>query len=133
MSNLLTYLKYANNAKKVANKFKLIVDELKNAGCSIIGYGSPAKGNTMLNYSGVVLDFIVDDNPLKQGTFTPGSSIEVVPMSRLDELDEKELVCFVPLAWNFFDEIYKKISIKRKDKPTIYLKYFPEFSIFMED
>lgn len=132
MSNLLTYLKYATNAKNVAKKFKFVVDEIKKTGCPVVGYGSPAKGNTMLNFSGVDLDFIVDDNPLKQGTFTPGSSIEVVPMSKLNELDENKIVCFVPLAWNFFDEIYKKISLKRKNKPTIYLKYFPEFNIFME-
>ena len=133
MSNILTYLKYANNAKKVAHKFKFVTDEMKKNGCILIGYGSPAKGNTMLNYSGAKLDFIVDDNPLKQGTFTPGSSIPVVSMSKLEEFSEHELVCFIPLAWNFFDEIYKKISTQRKNMFTLYMQYFPEFNVFAED
>lgn len=133
MNNVLTYLKYANNAKNVAKKFKFVVDELKKSGCSLIGYGSPAKGNTMLNYSGVKLDFIIDDNPLKQNTFTPGSSIPVVSMSKLEEMAQQEPICFVPLAWNFFEEIHNKISEKRKDKFTLYIKYFPQFKVFAED
>lgn len=133
MSNLYTYLKYANKANKTAHKFKQVIDNLKSNGYSVVGYGSPAKGNTMLNFSGVTLDFIVDDNPLKQGTFTPGTSIPVVSSQHIIDLDGDTPVCFVPLAWNFFDEIYAKIADVRCDKPTIYVKYFPEFLVFAEN
>lgn len=132
MCDLYTYLKYSNNATKIARKFKEVTDHLKQNGHRIIGYGSPAKGNTMLNFSGVTLDFIVDDNPLKQGTFTPGTSIPVVSVEALSSCND-ELVCFVPLAWNFFDEIHAKIAHARGKRPTMYVKYFPEFKVFAEN
>jgi len=43
-------------------------------GKRVVGYGAPAKGNTLLNYCGVrtdLLDFTVDRNPHKQGLFLP--------------------------------------------------------------
>lgn len=132
MSDLYTYLKYSNNATKIAHKFKDVTDHLKQNGYRIIGYGSPAKGNTMLNFSGVTLDFIVDDNPLKQGTFTPGTSIPVLSVEALYSCAD-DPVCFVPLAWNFFDEIHMKIAQIRGKKPTIYVKYFPVFRVFAEN
>lgn len=133
LSNLYTYLKYANKAKQIAHKFKQVIDHLKSNGYSVVGYGSPAKGNTMLNFSGVTLDFIVDDNPLKQGTFTPGTSIPVMSNQVMADLSDVDPVCFVPLAWNFFDEIHTKIAAVRSNKPTVYVKYFPEFSVFAEN
>jgi SAM-dependent methyltransferase len=133
MSSLETYERYAENAQEIAKKFKVTVDEMKANGYTVIGYGSPAKGNTMLNFSGVTLDFIVDDNPLKQGTFTPGTCIPVVPVENLKMIPEKTNVCCVPLAWNFFEEIHKKIVDIRGGKPTTYIKYFPEFVVFAEN
>lgn len=132
MSDMKTYEKYAISAKQIANKFRLIVDEMKSVGHVVVGYGSPAKGNTMLNFSGVTLDFIVDDNPLKQGSYTPGSSIPVLSSEALKSVHDVEPVCFVPLAWNFFDEIHQKISKIRRGKTTIYIKYFPQFLVFTD-
>ena len=133
MSESCTYTKYASKAIKIAEKFKVTIDSMRSIGYMVVGYGSPAKGNTMLNFSGVTLDFIVDDNPLKQGKFTPGSSVPVVSVDKLDQLSDIEPVCFVPMAWNFFDEIYQKISKIRNGKATVYLKYFPEFTYFGKD
>lgn len=133
MSSRETYERYASNAQKIASRFKTVVDEMKSAGYIVIGYGSPAKGNTMLNFSGVTLDFIVDDNVLKQGTFTPGTSVPVVPVENLKTVSDSQNVCCVPLAWNFFEEIHKKILDIRGTKPTVYIKYFPEFKVFVEN
>ena len=132
MSDANTYEKYALAAKQTAEKFRSAVDEIKSFGHPVVGYGSPAKGNTMLNFSGVTLDFIVDDNPLKQGSFTPGSSIRVLSSDSLKTLQNTEPVCFVPLAWNFFDEIHQKISKSRNGKTTMYIKYFPDFKVFTD-
>ena len=78
---------------------------LKRDGNRIAAYGAPAKATTLLYYfglSGDVVDFIVDDNPLKQGLFTPGLHIPVVPPQRLyDESPEYVVI----LAWNFADSI----------------------------
>jgi len=118
------YKNYSAQAKKISKDFKLITDELRTKGFTLIGYGSPAKGNTMLNFSDVVLDFIVDDNPLKQNKFTPGTSIPIYGIDSLDKYKNLDSICFIPLAWNFFDEISKKISNKRTGKTT-YIRYFP--------
>lgn len=118
------YKNYSAQAKKISKDFKLITDELRTKGFTLIGYGSPAKGNTMLNFSDVVLDFIVDDNPMKQNKFTPGTSIPIYGIDSLDKYKNSDSVCFIPLAWNFFDEISKKISNKRTGKTT-YIRYFP--------
>jgi 2-polyprenyl-3-methyl-5-hydroxy-6-metoxy-1,4-benzoquinol methylase len=119
------YQKYSSLAKKIAEEFNSTVNYLKNKGYTLIGYGSPAKGNTMLNFSGVVLDFIVDDNPMKQNMFTPGTSIPIYGIDSLDKYKDSDSVCFIPLAWNFFEEISKKISSKRENIPTTYIRYFP--------
>jgi SAM-dependent methyltransferase len=119
------YQKYSSLAKKIGEEFNSSVNYLKNKGYTLIGYGSPAKGNTMLNFSGVVLDFIVDDNPMKQNMFTPGTSIPIYGIDSLDKYKNSDSVCFIPLAWNFFEEISKKISSKRENRPTTYIRYFP--------
>jgi hypothetical protein len=96
-------------------------------GWNVVGYGAPAKGMTLLNYSGLQLDFIVDDSPLKQGRFTPGSSIAIVGPEKLDEL--KDTTLFVPLAWNFFDEIRARIKSKRDNPYDRFITYFPKVEI----
>ncbi len=54
--------------------------ELKREGKRIVGYGAPAKGNTLLNYCGVgrdFLDYTCDLNPHKQGHLLPGTHIPI--------------------------------------------------------
>ena len=71
----------------------------------MVGYGAPAKGNTLLGFLDVgpdLLEYIVDRSPLKQGRYTPGTHIPVVPTERLLE-DQPDYVLL--LAWNFVDEV----------------------------
>jgi hypothetical protein len=96
-------------------------------GYKIVGYGSAAKGNTIINASGIRLEYIVDDNPLKQGLFTPGSRIPIVPSSRL--AGETGKLCVVPLAWNYFDEIKRNCEAVITADDVIFVKYFPEFEV----
>lgn len=94
----------------------------------IIGFGAAAKGNTLLNFGNIKLDYIVDDNPLKWGLYTPGTDILIKnPDELLKEKDER--IVFVPLAWNFYDEIYKKVKQRRPNNDDIFIKYFPELEI----
>jgi hypothetical protein len=83
---------------------------------------------TLLNYAKVDLDFIVDDNPLKQNTYSPGRDIPIVASSHLTQYSTEKIL-FVPLAWNVFDEIKTKIKTVRDNKEDKFLKYFPEVSI----
>ena len=124
-----TYIKYAENCNKVVQELVREVSQYtrNEVGWLAVGYGAPAKGMTLLNYSGLKLDFIIDDNPLKQGRFTPGSSVPIYDSSKLDEY--KDAIIFVPLAWNFYDEIKKKIIAKRNNKYDKFCLYFPNVRV----
>jgi hypothetical protein len=97
-------------------------------GFVIAGYGAAAKGMTLLNFGNITLDFIIDDNPMKQGLFSPGMHIPVVSIDMLDECADLN-IAFVPLAWNFFDEIKRKIKTKRDNAEDVFIKYFPNIRI----
>ena len=81
---------------------------------------------TVINAGKIKLDYIVDDNPLKQGLLCPGSDIPVKNSSILRQ--EKEDLIIVPLAWNFFDEIYSKVKFLRPNYNDTFVKYFPNLS-----
>ena len=84
------------------------VREIRAEGQHIAGYGAPAKLTTLMyefGLDGDSIDFIVDDSPWKQGRFTPGTHIPVLPSSAL--LDRRPGWCVV-FAWNFADSIVKK-------------------------
>jgi hypothetical protein len=81
----------------------------KQAGRSVVGYGAPGKGNTLLNYCGIRTDFLeytVDRNPYKHGKFTPGTHIPIYPPSRIDET-RPDYVLILP--WNVRDEIMSQM------------------------
>lgn len=121
-----TYERYASNAKDIVEKLVYECNYVRQGmiGWNVVGYGAAAKGMTLLNFAKLKLDFIVDDNPLKQGKFTPGTNIPIVPASKIDEL--KDTTLFVPLAWNFFEEIRSKIKQRRDHKYDRFLTYFPK-------
>ena len=116
------YKEYVENSKEVISEFASHIEALRKT-MKVIGYGAPAKGNTLLNASKIELDYIVDDNPMKQGLYTPGMHIPVYGSEVLQK--EKQDVAFVPLAWNFYDEIHKKIKTLRPDNKDMFLRYFP--------
>jgi 2-polyprenyl-3-methyl-5-hydroxy-6-metoxy-1,4-benzoquinol methylase len=89
------------------NILELLI-ELKNQGKQIVGYGAPAKGNTLLNYCGIrgdFLDYTVDASPHKQGLFLPGTHILVYSPDRISQTKPDYL--FV-LPWNLKDEIVEQ-------------------------
>jgi len=124
-----TYVNYAHQCDKVVNDLVSKIGEYRayNINTPVVGYGAAAKGMTLLNYSKLQLDFIVDDNPLKQNKYTPGSNIKICSSDELKKYDQE--ILFVPLAWNFFDEIKSKIKAMRPDKKDMFCKYFPDVRI----
>jgi SAM-dependent methyltransferase len=123
-----TYIEYARNAEQIVNDLRDTIGAYRAGGYVIAGYGAAAKGMTLLNFGNIQLDFIIDDNTLKQGRFTPGTHIPVVAIDMLDECEDLN-VAFIPLAWNFFDEIKSKIKTKRDRKEDAFIRYFPAISI----
>lgn len=120
------YATFGKNAKTILDEFKWLVDRWRDTGMLVVGYGAAAKGMTVLNAANIQLDWIVDDNPLKQGLFTPGTNIKILDRGSL--LIDREII-IVPLAWNFFDEIRSNIQALRGDKTTRFMRYFPKVSL----
>ena len=116
-----TYTRYAKQCIDMVEKFREVVEEHRANGYKIVGYGAPAKGNTFLNFAKVPLDMIIDDNPMKQGLYTPGSSIGIVGSEVLKSFEEHDRILFIPLAWNFFKEIRERIIKQRNNFNDVFL------------
>lgn len=86
----------------------------KRAGKSIVGYGAPGKGNTLLNYCGIrqdFLDYTVDRNPHKQGTYTPGTRIPILDPSAISQ-SKPDYILILP--WNLKEEISQSMGFVRE-------------------
>ena len=83
--------------------------DCKKDGLKVAAYGAAAKGNTLLNYCGIdsdLIDYVVDLNPHKQGSYLPGSRIPIVG---LDHLTENTPDILLVLPWNLADEIKQQL------------------------
>jgi len=120
--NSMFYKQFGINAESIVRKLKDLVTRCQAEGTPVVGYGAAAKGMTVLNANDIQLDWIVDDNELKQGLLTPGTNI---PIKDKTSLDIDEHIVVIPLAWNFFNEIKANVEEVRQDKSTQYVQYFP--------
>jgi hypothetical protein len=108
------YRTFDEKVKETKRRILEFLIAAKREGKSIVGYGAPGKGNTLLNYCGIrcdFLDYTVDRNPYKQGKFLPGSHIPVFPPERVRET-RPDLVLILP--WNLKDEIIEQLSYIRE-------------------
>ena len=107
LNNKKTFKNFTNNIDERKKSLNNFLNELKSQKKSIAGFGAPAKATTLMYEFGLkddVLDFIVDDSPLKQGLYSPGLHIPVLPSSSIKALKPDYLLI---LAWNFADSIIK--------------------------
>jgi SAM-dependent methyltransferase len=105
LTDLARFQAFARSIGLHRKKLLHLLHQLKREGKSIVGYGAPAKGNTLLCYCGIgagLLPYTVDRSPLKIGLFTPGTHIPVVPVERIIR-EQPDYVLI--LAWNFAPEI----------------------------
>ena len=96
--------------RETKRKLLTFLIEQKRAGKNIVGYGAPAKGNTLLNYCGVRTDFVdytVDRSPHKQGRFLPGTRIPITSPDRIRETTP-DFVLILP--WNLRQEIMAQMA-----------------------
>ena len=107
------YHKFSTNVEELKKNLLKLLTQLKKENKSLLGYGAPAKGNVLLNYCGIdtnFLDCIMDTTPLKQGKYTPGMHIPIIPPKNLKNTDVVLL-----LAWNYESEILLKEKIFREN------------------
>jgi len=110
------YHKFSTNIIKLKKNLIELLLRLKNENKSIFGYGASAKGNVLLNFCDIAnenLDFIIDTTPLKQGKFTPGTHIPIIPPEKILEKGKNDVALL--LAWNYADSILKKEELFRKN------------------
>jgi hypothetical protein len=99
------YAAYAEQVKATKRKLLAFLIEAKEQGKTVVGYGAPGKGNTLLNYCGIgpdFLDFTVDRNPHKHGRYTPGTHIPILPVAAIDQAKPDYILI---LPWNLRKEI----------------------------
>jgi hypothetical protein len=121
------YYAYAAKAMQCLTDLKQYLCEMQAQGHRVVGYGAAAKGMTVINAGEIKLDYIVDDNPLKQGLLCPGSDIPVQPATVFQT--ENSPLIVVPLAWNFYSEIVQRCRTLRPHALDQFVRYFPELVI----
>lgn len=122
VQNYDSVLSLQKTADKAVKNLKKDIEEYKKQGYQIVGYGAAAKGNTLLNYGNIKLDYIVDDNILKQNLFTPGQKIEIVSLKYVCDRFVDKKIAWIPLSWNFFEEIKGRIQKFRNSEKDSFIK-----------
>ena len=105
LDNAATFEGFEHRIARLRADLRHLLGRLKANGKSIAGYGAPAKATTLMHHFDLgpeAIDFIVDDNPLKQGLYSPGHHIPVLPAAAIQERRPDYLLV---LAWNFAEPI----------------------------
>lgn len=114
LNQLETYCGFHDRVKKIKYQLVNFITFLKNQGNRIVGYGAPAKGNTLLNYCGIrtdLIDYTVDRNPHKQGLYLPGTHIPIQPVEMIYQTRPNFLLI---LPWNLTEEIMQQMQVIRQ-------------------
>ena len=117
IKNFQTYKNFESKILQMKRNVRNNLNKLLNTHNEIVGYGSPAKATTALNYFGISkeIKYIIEDNKLKHGKFIPGVKIPIISKKNLKTNPK----CILVLAWNFFDEIKNKNQALTKNFVSI--------------
>ena len=109
------YVKYQSQAQKMRQWIAHQLAVLHSQGHTIVAYGAAAKDMVLLHFLLEMpnrlwnISYVIDDAPLKQNTFCPGTTIPVRPTSELGKHTPTQPLAIIIFAWNFWDEISQKI------------------------
>jgi len=123
------YKNFTEKAEHIKNEFHAFLIDCKKRNLLVCGYGAAAKGNTLLNYSGVKKDlikFVCDAAPAKQNKFLPGSNIPILHPDILKQENNIDYVVIFP--WNIADEVISQLDFL-KIKGTKFVKAIPKLTI----
>lgn len=131
--NEQTYFDFNEKTQIIVHNLKQEIEDFKSNGYKCIGFGAAAKGQTVLCYGEIGLDYIIDENPLKINLLSPKMNIPIVSIDHFinDTKNDKEnKYVILILAWNFATEIKEKIRKYKGNKKCVILEaYFPEIVI----
>jgi hypothetical protein len=114
LEGMAYYQGFGDKVKVTKRKLLGFLIEAKREGKSIVGYGAPGKGNTLLNFCGIrtdFLDYTVDRNPYKQNKYLPGTHI---PIFSPDQITVTRPDYLLILPWNLKDEIIRQNDFIRE-------------------
>lgn len=109
MQSIHYYKRFASRVHRLKGEILKFLISAKEEGKTVAGYGAPGKGNTLLNYCGIrtdLIDYTVDRNPHKHGTFLPGS---LIPVHHPDKIKETQPDYVFILPWNLRNEIMDQL------------------------
>jgi SAM-dependent methyltransferase len=104
------YSHIQSNAEKVKRKLLTVLLNAQQRNEIVAGYGAAAKGNTLLNYSGIrqdLLNYVVDRSESKIGKYLPGSRI---PILNVDQIRESKPSTILVLPWNLYPEVQRQLA-----------------------
>ncbi|GAA0952450.1 class I SAM-dependent methyltransferase [Nonomuraea longicatena] len=114
LHELSGYADFAARVAKVRRDLLRFLVDAADAGKTVVGYGAPGKGNTLLNHCGIrpdLLAYTVDRNPYKHGRFTPGTRIPILAPEAIGR-DRPDYVLVLP--WNLRAELTEQLSYVRE-------------------
>ena len=120
---LLTFEHYRDFGDRVAllkQQLLALLQRLQGEGRRIAAYGASAKGSTLMNAFGIdarLIEFVVDRSSLKQGRFTPGNHLPILPT---EPLLERRPDYVLLLTWNFSDEILAQQNEFRRARRQVH-------------
>jgi 2-polyprenyl-3-methyl-5-hydroxy-6-metoxy-1,4-benzoquinol methylase len=103
-----TFFDFRNRVEESKVNLLNLLKELKAQNKTVVGYAATSKSTTILNYCGIgpdLIEFICDTTPIKQGKFSPGMHIPIVPY---EEFTSKSPDYAFLFAWNHTTEIMEK-------------------------
>jgi SAM-dependent methyltransferase len=103
------YKQMFEEVRELGARLQAVIQDLRRQREKVVGFGAPAKATTLMFHFGMsrtTFDYIVDDSPLKQGLYSPGLHIPIVPSSHLYDAEHVPDYVVV-LAWNFADSIVR--------------------------
>ncbi|MDB5989683.1 MAG: SAM-dependent methyltransferase [Herbaspirillum sp.] len=114
LQDIHTYRGFQIKAETIKTDLLHFLVQQKRAGKKVMAYGAAAKGNTLLNYSGVhadLLTLVADAAASKQSKYMPGSHIPIVSPQELIA-EKPDYVVILP--WNLKDEVEAQLSCIRE-------------------
>src|SRR3972149_8769263 len=114
LDKIITYSNFQKKIELLKQQICEFFISIKKEGKTIVGYGAPAKGNTLLNYCEIgneVINYTVDKNPHKQGLFLPGTHIPIESPEKI-KITKPDYILILP--WNLKDEIIQQIDFIRE-------------------
>ena len=123
-----TFLNYAQDVDLTRKNLMGLLKDIKKKNQTIVGYGASGRANTLIQYCNInnkLIDYIIDDAPMKHGYYTPGSHLKI--RSR-DALEEKLPDYIIIFAWSFFSEIIEK-NIEYLNRGVKFIIPLPEVKI----